>query len=387
MKILLLSDWFLPRVGGMELQLRDLAGELIARGHHVGVVTTTPVDRDEQGSLQTGPVDMPAGAVVHRLPLPLVPGLRVTFSPRAGTAMRAAIGAVDPDVVHVHASIGSTAALAGAWAANRLGLPLVVTFHSVLGHHRHLLRAFDLAFGWSRWPHVFSAVSRAVAREVAWLAPGRIIEVLPNGVDRAAWLADPVPRGPGELRLVAVLRLQPRKRGLALLRVAAEARARLQGTCSVHLTVIGDGPQRRRMEAEARSVGLADAVEFTGYLPRPAIRERFARADVFVLTSVLESFGIAALEARAAGLPVVARGDTGMAELFEQGREAFLAASDAGVVEHLVRLGSDPRLLGRIAHHNRSVAPRVSWTLTVALHLELYERARSRDGRRVGAAA
>jgi len=92
---------------------------------------------------------------------------------------------------------------------------------------------------------------------------------------------------------------------------------------------------------------------------------------------VLESFGIAALEARSAGLPVVARGDTGMAELLTQGREALLAASDAGVVENLVRLGTDPHLRERIARHNRTTAPAVSWTRTVARHLELYERARS----------
>jgi glycosyltransferase involved in cell wall biosynthesis len=131
------------------------------------------------------------------------------------------------------------------------------------------------------------------------------------------------------------------------------------------------------MEREAERLGIADRVEFAGYLTRPAIRERFAHADAFVLVSVLESFGIAALEARAAGLPVVARGDTGMAELLVQGREALLAASDAGVVEHLVRLATDARLRGRIARHNRTIPPAASWALTVARHLEVYERARS----------
>ena len=57
---------------------------------------------------------------------------------------------LDPDVVHVHASIGSTAALAGGWAADALELPTVVTFRSVLGRYRHVLRAFDLAFDWTR---------------------------------------------------------------------------------------------------------------------------------------------------------------------------------------------------------------------------------------------
>ena len=380
MKIVLVCDWFLPRLGGVELQLRDLAGELIRAGHDLHVVTTTPADPGAQGSLQTGSVALPAGVSVHRLDVPLLPRFGITLSERAGPAMRDVLQTIEPDVVHVHASIGSTAALAGAWAADGLGLPVVVTFHSVLGIYRHILRALDVALGWSRWPHVFSAVSGALAHEVAWLVPGRTVEVLPNGIDPTEWATVPTPGVRHELRLVSVLRLQARKRGVALLRVVAAAGKRLDGIRQVHLTVIGDGPERRRMEAEARRLGIASAVEFTGYLPRPAIRERFARSDAFVLVSVLESFGIAALEARTAGLPVVARRDTGMASLLEHGREALLAGSDAGVVDAVVRLGADTALLAKIARNNREVPPEVTWTRTVARHLEVYRLAVDRAG-------
>lgn len=361
----------------MELQIRDLAGELARAGHEVHVVTTTPADPRAQGGLQTGEVGVPVGVSVHRVRVPILPRVGFTLSPGAGPAMRRALDSIRPDVVHVHASIVSTGALAGAWAADRLGLPIVVTFHSVLGGWRHLLRAVDLGFGWTRWPSVFSAVSAAQAREVRWLARGRPVEVLPNGIDLGEWAPPAAPAIPTSdvsgdpLRLVTVQRLQARKRGVPLIRVVAEAAKRVP----LHLTVIGDGPERPTMEAEARRLGIGAHVEFAGYLPRAAIRERFGRADAFVLLSVLESFGIAALEARAAGLPVVARRESGIAELLEDGREALLAASDQGVAEALVRLAEDPELRARLARHNRETPPRISWASTLARHLELYERA------------
>src|SRR5690349_6807462 len=128
MKITLVSDWFLPRLGGVELQIRDLAGELAAAGHEVHVVTTTPADRRAQGALQTGRVDLPEGVTVHRADVALLPKAGFTISPRAGLAMRKILWQLAPDVVHLHASIGSTGTLAGAWAAHRLGIPSLVTF-------------------------------------------------------------------------------------------------------------------------------------------------------------------------------------------------------------------------------------------------------------------
>lgn len=375
MKIVLLSDWFLPRLGGVELQLRDLAGELAVRGHQVHVVTTTPADPSAQGGLQTAQLDVPPGVQVHRVDVPLLPRLQFTWSPRAGEAMRGCLAAIGPDVVHAHASIGATGALAGGWAARALDLPAVLTFHSVLGPYKHVLRAFDAATGWTRWPWCLSGVSRVVTRDIEWLAPGRSVGVLPNGLDPTGWVVEREPAPDDALRLVSVMRLQVRKRGVPLIQAVGAAARRLRGVRRVTLTVVGEGPERARMESRARKLGIGDDVAFAGYQPRAEIRRRFARADAFLLMSTLESFGIAALEARAAGLPVVARGDTGMGELLEHGREALLATSDAGVVDQIVRLASERGLLERIAAHNRASPPSVDWESTVGRHVRCYEHA------------
>ena len=83
----------------------------------------------------------------------------------------------------------------------------------------------------------------------------------------------------------------------------------------------------RRSRSYIRAHELDDVVELVGRLTRDEIRELFSSADIFVAPANLESFGIAALEARCAGLPVVAKARTGIREFVEHGREGLLARS------------------------------------------------------------
>src|SRR5206468_2164825 len=96
-------------------------------------------------------------------------------------AVDAAIADEAPDVVHAHVSIVSPAALAGAAYGVRCGMPMVVTFHSIVPQTRILARLVGILLGARRWKAVFTAVSQRVAREVQPFA-GRDVRVLPNGV-------------------------------------------------------------------------------------------------------------------------------------------------------------------------------------------------------------
>ena len=91
----------------------------------------------------------------------------------------------------------------------------------------------------------------------------------------------------------------------------------------------------------------------------------------------LESFGIAALEARTAGLPVIASAGAGIREFVATEREGLLTDTDADMVAALVRLAGDPELRASIAAHNRAVAPDMSWPHVVARCERAYGRARS----------
>ena len=94
---------------------------------------------------------------------------------------------------------------------------------------------------------------------------------------------------------------------------------------------------------------MAGWVELPGRLPRTEIRALYERADLFVAPATLESFGIAALEARCAGLPVLARTAGGIGEFVGARPDGLLAGSDGDLVRDLVRLAADPAERERMA--------------------------------------
>lgn len=376
MKVALLTDWYLPRLGGLELHIRDLAHGLLAKGCEVHVVTSNPAEPGRQAhGLPAIALPDPPGLVVHRLRVPLLPRYRFVYTRGAFRELEALFLRERYDVVHSMVGIVSPAAMGGAWVAQRLGMPLVVTFHSVLFGFGSVLRALDLACGWSGWPARFSAVSAVVAAEAAKLLRGVPVEVLPNGVDAGAWRVEHVPAPPGELRLASVMRLNARKRGSALLRAVANAQRSAGDGVRISLTLVGEGPEREKLERLAARLGISRHVGFAGYLPRERVKDVLARSDAFVLASRLESFGIAALEARAAGVPVVALERGGIKEFVRHDHDGLIAGSDGELAAHLAALASDPVRLARLRAGAAEQPVPFAWDASVEMHLATYRAA------------
>ena len=139
--------------------------------------------------------------------------------------------------------------------------------------------------------------------------------------------------------------------------------------------VIGDGPLRGRMERHVERHGLSDRIELAGRRSRAEVRQALARADVFLAPAVLESFGIAALEARCAGVPVISRQEGGTREFIRHGREGLLVADDASMARALAGLANDPERRRRMSAHNRAVKPAQDWPAVLDRTEELYRRA------------
>jgi glycosyltransferase involved in cell wall biosynthesis len=360
MRILHVTDCYLPRLGGIETQVHGLACRQRAAGHEVEVVTATPRGRH----------DRTAREVIDRVPL-----LRVTVDlpfelpvhPWAGREVRgllrdAATGGAGYDVAHVHAGVVSPFAFAAVPVILAERVPMVVTVHSLWGYAAPAFRLLDVAFRWSRWPVVLTAVSDVAAVPIRRVVgPGVPVGVLPNGIDADIWQVQVEERDPDDVVLVSVMRLAPRKRPLPLLRMLRRVRELVPARVRLRAVLVGDGPQRRAMERMLVRDGMTSWVELTGRLDRDQLRDVYRRADIFVAPAHLESFGIAALEARTAGLPVVAMAGAGIREFVRPEVEGLLAVDDRAMASAVARLATDVSLRTAIAAHNHAVPPEMTW--------------------------
>ncbi len=361
MRILHVTDAYLPKQGGIEVQVRDLAVRQLASGHEVSVLTcAAPAGAPTRATWTMGTeptLDPPtAGPAVRRLGIPW------PHIPATNSAVHQVLTDAEPDVLHVHLSVLSPLSILAVRAAARRRIPVVVTLHSLWWWATSLYAVAGLVTGWVRWPVHWTAVSELAADPLRSLvrSPGEV-SVMPNGVEPSDWQVEPDPRDDTEVVVVSVMRLALRKRPRALVDAIAAARSQLPTGLRLRVVVVGEGPQRRAVAAQIRRLGLQDVVELAGRMEHEAIRTLYRRADLYLAPATLESFGIAALEARCAGIPVIARRQTGIADFIHHGRHGLLAASDVGLAAAVVDLAVDPQRRRAMAERNRACAPDTGW--------------------------
>ncbi len=361
MRVALVCDWFLPRMGGIELQLRDLALALRAAGTDARVVTTTRGDAF---------VD---GVPVHRIEVPLAPIAGFAFAPGLSSALSRVIRDEGIDVVHAHASVVSPVAYAAVAAGVRADLPTVLTFHSMLHQSSLLLGASDAVLGWSRRVLLTAVSSVVAAQAVRWM-PGASVGVLPNAVDAAFWRRGTHSPPTAPIHFVSAMRMSRKKRPLRLIRAFAETVRFVAGAPPLRLTIAGDGPDRVAVGRVAAELGVGALVDLPGHLSREELRALYARAHAFVLPSERESFGIAALEARTAGLPVIAMLASGARDFIAPGVNGLLARDDAELSRFMARMALEEPARRFMSSRNRAETS-YDWSDAVTLHLRAYEAA------------
>jgi glycosyltransferase involved in cell wall biosynthesis len=240
-----------------------------------------------------------------------------------------------PDLVHAHSA--QWAGAAAARIRERFGIPYVLTEH-FSGFHR------DAVFSWQddlvregfEHASALAAVSAALRDQLVerTLAPRDAIAVQPNAVDPAFFTRPPSPRAASPFRIATLARLHEQKRIDVLLDAFAAA---FRDASETHLLVGGDGPARDELERQARDLGLADRTTFLGGLSRTQVRQLFWDANLFVLPSAFETFGVVLIEAMTTGLPVLATARGGPEDIVTPATGRHVEGADRHVLADALR--------------------------------------------------
>jgi glycosyltransferase involved in cell wall biosynthesis len=299
--------------GGAERVLADVASELARRGHAVTVVSFDTVDADsypfestvKRARLGIGRSDRPSG------PLEILRRVRAirTFATRARPDV--AVGFMHSIYLPLGFSLAGT------------GIPVVASEHIVFQHYRTvpfqqlLVRLTPLLAD-------RMVVVSEFARRSFPAAMQALMAIIPNPV------AIPTPRereGAGHRLVLNVGRLEKQKNQRTL--VAAFA-ALAPDYPDWRLRIVGEGPERPALERQVERLGLASRVELPGV--RRDIAAEYAAADIFVMPSIYESFGLATAEALAFRVPAVGFADCpGTNELIQDGRNGILVGGPDAV--------------------------------------------------------
>jgi glycogen(starch) synthase len=382
-RVLMLSWEYPPLVvGGLGRHVEALARELAAAGHDVRVVT--------RGTADAPRTEVRDGVRIVRA---ATDPIAIDFTTETLLAwaqasehalLRAALPVVRrwrPDLVHAHDWL---VAQSGITLSEVTGAPLVATLHATEAgrHHGWLPRPLNLAIhSVERWvAHRAAAVltcSATMHDEVTSLfeLPPERVTVVPNGIDAARWTASARAKAAARARLVGDAdgpllvfagRLVHEKGVQTLLPALRPLREAHPG---LRLAIAGAGVHEKALRAQVRRLRIARAVRWLGFVPETDLPAVLGAADVAVVPSLYEPFGIVALEAAVAGAPLVVADTGGLRDLAAAGVAAASVppGNAAALADAIGKLLVDPVAARRVAARAARIVRRDYTWPTVAV--------------------
>lgn len=371
-------DLVFPRfklLSGAERAILGLAGALAAEGHHVRIVchrfdpscrprlpsdvtlVCSDAKLDWSANRYLNAVSDYVRCLALRSLLDVRADICVLFGPSLPLVW-------DPRQVRA----GSTRVLYYCWEPPRVLYQDREVVLARLGRSRSLvgpmLRIYSAVDRWLVRRADAVCTSSPFASAKVRAAYGRSASVITLGVDRDRFdvFRSGTRRDPPVV--LTVNYLHPRKRVELLVQAASVCRDTWTDPASrPRWVVVGEGPERERLETLARTLGVDGDVEFTGFVPDDQLPQYYAAARCYVHTAVEESFGLSVIEAAYCGCPVVAVDEGGVRETVEQGVTGFLvpavAADLARSVETILRTDDKGRAMGDAGHQR--VSTRYRW--------------------------
>lgn len=335
MRVAMVTPRFLPHIGGVETHVGEVAARMVASGVDVSVLTLDPGGR-------LPPVECQHGVMVRRFPAtPSSTDLSVSL------ALTAAATTGAYDLVHVQ-GVHTLLAPTALYAAQRAGIPTVVTFHT--GGHSSRVRNALRGSQWRSLRPLLRRASRLIAvckYEVSLFArllgvDRGAIRLIRNGADPLP-VADTGPEISGSPLICSVGRLE-RYKGHH--RLIAAMPPILEANPGAHLAVVGRGPYERPLRRLAARLGVRSAVSFTAFesTRRAALGALMASSDVVALISDYEAHPLSVMEALGLGRNVVVAATSGLTELASAGLATAVSpgAPPAVLAGVLAKVATEP---------------------------------------------
>ncbi len=370
--------------GGVVRAVYGLAKAQAFAGHRVTVLTTDTLAPGQRSSVQRETVDDVAVIRCHNRIEPL---RRVNLSSPIGlrrTLAELFASPDPPDVIHCH-ELRTVENLLTTPIASAHGTHLVVSPHGTLPANTGrsgVKRAWDILFGRAlarRFSGVIALTDSEADVARGWWqslnGPMPSLVVIPNGVD-APNNAEPCPerRSDGPVVLF-VGRLHERK-GIQFLIPAFAQATRAEGLSDARLLIVGpDEGILANAQRLAAELGIADRAKFTGLLTGTARDEALANADLFVLPAVGEGLSIAALEAMAAGLPVILTPGCNLPEAEARGAGVIVPREIPALAEAIRALLLNPARRAAMGEAGqRWMRESFAWPTVAELVVEFYRQ-------------
>ncbi len=367
MKILIPSDLHWPTLNGVATFSRNLARGMADRGHEVMVIAPSQTGRRCK--------EIDGNHVVARtasVPFPFYQNFRISPTPQR--EVKKIIRDFDPDVMHIQMMmwIGQSAMRYG----NKSGIPIVSTNHAmpenlmdnlrllapIARPINYMLREYGARFH-SKADYVTLPTQAAI--DMFGAAGEKItveMEPVSNGIDLSLFMPGPVSDEvikrynlPTDKPIITYL---GRVDGEKHLSVLIRAFARIVSVKDAHLLIVGSGTDMENLKGLSRELGLSDKTTFTGRVSDEDKFELHRIGTVFCMPSPAELQSIAALEAMASGLPIVAVDAGALKELCQNGRNGYLCEKDDDeqIAESLLSIISDSGLRAKMAKESLAIA-------------------------------
>jgi glycosyltransferase involved in cell wall biosynthesis len=372
MRVALVGDEYYPDIGGAARYAFDLSLQLAKLGVEIVVVTHAHPGQPDEEEIADVKIRRVRGLVLndpHR-----------AVSPLLFHRCHKYILDGEFDVVH-GLDMYSTMALRAVRFAHRHRIPSVMTCHTVMGSP--FLIFWQRLVGWAlrlRKADRLIAVSEASGHFAHLLGfAERRITIVPNGVDLSCFngkvdaLLMRRELGIGDKPLVVTASRLIKRKNPGLL-VSAFAKV-LKVIPDAKLVIAGSGREEHNLSDQIRDLNITDSVSLLGGLAKEKVAQLMAAADIFVLPSKVESFGLSLLEASAAAVPVVCSNAGGIPEVFQDGFNALLypPGDDDAMGRAIVNLIQNRELAKKIGANAVETAKRFTWEMAAEKTLRVYE--------------